>query len=69
MLANGLAHPGVNRGLDHTAASALSGTASLAVGLAVNAKIARDICPTCGAMSLVYQEGCAKCFACGHSEC
>ncbi len=28
-----------------------------------------DICPACGSPALVYQEGCSKCHACGHSEC
>lgn len=28
-----------------------------------------DICPSCGAGTFVYQEGCSKCFSCGHSEC
>lgn len=28
-----------------------------------------DLCPECGAHGLVYQEGCVKCLACGHSEC
>lgn len=28
-----------------------------------------DICPSCGASALVFEEGCAKCHACGHSEC
>ncbi|HJX59269.1 ribonucleoside-diphosphate reductase, adenosylcobalamin-dependent [Candidatus Woesebacteria bacterium RBG_19FT_COMBO_47_8] len=28
-----------------------------------------DICPSCGASALVYEEGCSKCHACGHSEC
>jgi len=28
-----------------------------------------DICPSCGASALVYEEGCVKCHACGHSEC
>lgn len=28
-----------------------------------------DICPSCGASTFVYQEGCSKCYACGHSEC
>ncbi|OGM21778.1 ribonucleoside-diphosphate reductase, adenosylcobalamin-dependent [Candidatus Woesebacteria bacterium RIFCSPHIGHO2_01_FULL_38_9] len=32
-------------------------------------KTAGDICPSCGASSFVYQEGCAKCYSCGHSEC
>ena len=32
-------------------------------------KVVGDICPACGSPALVYQEGCAKCHACGHSEC
>ncbi|EKD86783.1 MAG: hypothetical protein ACD_37C00146G0004, partial [uncultured bacterium] len=28
-----------------------------------------DICPECGSGSLAYEEGCRKCYACGHSEC
>jgi ribonucleoside-diphosphate reductase alpha chain len=28
-----------------------------------------DICPECGTSSFVYEEGCGKCYACGHSEC
>ena len=28
-----------------------------------------DICPSCGEVSLVSQEGCKKCYSCGHSEC
>ncbi|HLE48986.1 MAG TPA: vitamin B12-dependent ribonucleotide reductase [Patescibacteria group bacterium] len=32
-------------------------------------KVPGDICPTCGSSALVYQEGCSKCYACGHSEC
>lgn len=28
-----------------------------------------DICPVCGASSLVFEEGCSKCYSCGHSEC
>jgi ribonucleoside-diphosphate reductase alpha chain len=28
-----------------------------------------DICPSCGASSFVYQEGCAKCYSCSFSEC
>lgn len=28
-----------------------------------------DICPSCGSHSFVYEEGCSKCYACGHSEC
>lgn len=28
-----------------------------------------DICPECGSSSFVHEEGCAKCYACGHAEC
>jgi ribonucleoside-diphosphate reductase alpha chain len=28
-----------------------------------------DICPNCGSASFVHEEGCAKCYSCGHSEC
>jgi len=28
-----------------------------------------NLCPSCGCNSLVAQEGCRKCYVCGHSEC
>jgi len=28
-----------------------------------------DLCPSCGGGTLVYEEGCSKCYSCGHSEC
>ncbi len=28
-----------------------------------------DLCPDCGQGTLVYEEGCAKCYSCGYSEC
>jgi ribonucleoside-diphosphate reductase alpha chain len=28
-----------------------------------------DICPECEEHTLVFEEGCAKCYSCGHSEC
>ena len=31
--------------------------------------VRRDICPKCGIASFVYEEGCKKCYSCGHSEC
>jgi ribonucleotide reductase alpha subunit len=33
------------------------------------AHAAGDLCPGCGDATLVYQEGCRTCRACGHSEC
>lgn len=29
----------------------------------------KDICPSCGEASFVFEEGCKKCYACGFSEC
>lgn len=28
-----------------------------------------DICPECGVATLVFEEGCKKCYSCGYSEC
>ena len=28
-----------------------------------------DLCPDCGAASVVNEEGCRKCYNCGYSEC
>ncbi|MCE1252660.1 MAG: adenosylcobalamin-dependent ribonucleoside-diphosphate reductase [Anaerolineae bacterium] len=28
-----------------------------------------DLCPECGEAAVVNEEGCRKCYACGHSEC
>ena len=32
-------------------------------------ELRRDMCPACGVASFVYEEGCKKCYSCGHSEC
>lgn len=29
----------------------------------------KDICPTCGQATLVYEEGCGKCYNCGFAKC
>lgn len=29
----------------------------------------KDLCPSCGSASLVYEEGCGKCYNCGFSKC
>lgn len=28
-----------------------------------------DLCPECGQAAMINEEGCRKCYACGHSEC
>lgn len=71
---NGTGAPlgGIN---DHTTASAESYLASATQDAApvvvetVVQTVNGDICPSCGASSLVYEEGCVKCYSCGHSEC
>lgn len=35
----------------------------------VSPQVSFDLCPTCGRSSLVFEEGCAKCYECGYSEC
>jgi ribonucleoside-diphosphate reductase alpha chain len=34
-----------------------------------NGKIRYNLCPVCGMYTFGFIEGCAKCMACGHSEC
>jgi ribonucleoside-diphosphate reductase alpha chain len=31
--------------------------------------ITGNLCPLCGCNTMVYEEGCKKCYNCGHSEC
>ncbi|HZY30824.1 MAG TPA: adenosylcobalamin-dependent ribonucleoside-diphosphate reductase, partial [Candidatus Methylomirabilis sp.] len=50
----GLAEPGVHEML------AARGKTTLRAG---------DMCPDCGLATLVYEEGCQKCYSCGFSEC
>jgi ribonucleoside-diphosphate reductase alpha chain len=34
-----------------------------------NLNVTGNLCPRCGCNTLVYEEGCRKCYSCGHSEC
>ena len=48
----------------------MASVAPEAASVTLNAtQVTGDICPSCGSSALVYEEGCAKCHACGHSEC
>jgi ribonucleoside-diphosphate reductase alpha chain len=51
----GLAEPGVEEIRAARGASRIHG--------------AHDLCPDCGHHTLVYEEGCQKCYSCGYSEC
>jgi ribonucleoside-diphosphate reductase alpha chain len=64
------AHPSHEGNHDPTMASAESDVSSTSAQVfAPSPGVHADICPSCGASALVYEEGCAKCHACGHSEC
>jgi ribonucleoside-diphosphate reductase alpha chain len=41
-----------------------TGTASLST-----LRVTGNLCPECGCNTMVYEEGCRKCYSCGHSEC
>jgi len=49
----------------------LNGHAKPDVNVQMNllAKAHKDICPKCGEVSLILEEGCKKCHSCGYSEC
>jgi len=34
-----------------------------------NLSVTGNLCPQCGCNTMVYEEGCRKCYSCGHSEC
>jgi len=34
-----------------------------------NYEVTGNLCPNCGSNTLMHEEGCLKCYACGHSEC
>lgn len=31
--------------------------------------VPRDLCPSCGAATFIFEEGCSKCYSCGYSKC
>ena len=35
----------------------------------VHPTVTGNLCPQCGCNTMVYEEGCRKCYSCGHSEC
>ena len=57
--------------LDETSEAAGDGEAAHVISdkqLALPMKLG-DLCPECGAATLVNEEGCRKCYSCGFSEC
>jgi ribonucleoside-diphosphate reductase alpha chain len=56
---------------------AINGASNPAIAVAPTANplslshlsITGNLCPQCGCNTMVYEEGCRKCYNCGHSEC
>ena len=66
------AHGKSNGHSNHQIQLALNGSES--VGLPLTQQLdehmpSADICSECGIAGLVHEEGCAKCYSCGHSQC
>jgi len=55
----------------NAASSDVQGTSGMVIQaeLPLSGKQKADLCPECGSHTLVFEEGCAKCYTCGHSEC
>jgi ribonucleoside-diphosphate reductase alpha chain len=45
------------------------GVQEMQAALGKTTEKAGDMCPDCGSATLVYEEGCQKCYSCGFSEC
>ncbi len=51
------------------AASGTGGSRLLPQGYSASYRVTGNLCPQCGCNTLVYEEGCKKCYSCGYSEC
>jgi adenosylcobalamin-dependent ribonucleoside-diphosphate reductase len=57
-------------GLDAPAEAPTQSSAPVSNGTAVHGYVSgADMCPSCGTISLIRQDGCKKCTTCGFSEC
>jgi ribonucleoside-diphosphate reductase alpha chain len=50
-------------------ANGAGGSLLLPQGSLASYRVTGNLCPQCGSATLVYEEGCKKCYACGYSEC
>ncbi len=54
----------------HAAGGLTNGhSAGLGMGALALYTVTGNLCPHCGCNTMVYEEGCKKCYSCGHSEC
>ncbi|HEY7347258.1 MAG TPA: adenosylcobalamin-dependent ribonucleoside-diphosphate reductase [Ktedonobacterales bacterium] len=50
-------------------ANGTGGSLLLPQGASASYRVTGNLCPQCGCNTLVYEEGCKKCYSCGYSEC
>ena len=50
-------------------ANGAGGGALLPTSSTASYRVTGNLCPQCGCSTLVYEEGCKKCYSCGYSEC
>jgi ribonucleoside-diphosphate reductase alpha chain len=50
-------------------ANGTGGTALLPQAPLASYRVTGNLCPQCGCNTLVYEEGCKKCYSCGYTEC
>ncbi len=55
-----------NESKEHTHGMHVDGSASMSL---THPNVTGNLCPQCGCNTMVYEEGCRKCYSCGHSEC
>jgi ribonucleoside-diphosphate reductase alpha chain len=53
-------------GASNLTVSTASTTSALSLS---HLSVTGNLCPQCGCNTMVYEEGCRKCYSCGHSEC
>ncbi len=53
----------------HAGANGAGGSVLLPQGASASYRVTGNLCPQCGCNTLVYEEGCKKCYSCGYSEC
>ena len=63
---NGNGHNGNGHGQHHEEDSPAQEVNPLALS---KLTVTGNLCPECGCNTMVYEEGCKKCYSCGHSEC
>ncbi len=56
-------------GIAHALREDLADPAASPLGEQLGLLPGADLCPVCGHASFVHEEGCQKCYSCGHSEC